>query len=85
MLSECLEALNINPDGVYVDLTFGGGGHAAAILDRLAPSGKLFGFDQDPDAQANAIEDSRFTLIASNFRFFPNVVFNLIFCVFPGD
>lgn len=71
MLQECLEALNIDPDGVYVDLTFGGGGHSAAILDRLSAKGKLFAFDQDPDAQENSIDDPRFRLIAANFRHFP--------------
>lgn len=68
LLKECLEGLNIRPDGVYVDVTFGGGGHSAAILDLLGPSGRLFAFDQDPDAQANAPRDERFNLIPLNFR-----------------
>ena len=69
MLAECLEGLHLKPGGVYVDVTFGGGGHSRAILERLE-GGKLFGFDQDDDAQANAaaIDDKRFTLIAANFR-----------------
>ncbi len=70
MLSECLEGLQIKPDGVYVDVTFGGGGHSKAILERLGEHGKLLGFDQDPDAKHNAeaIEDKRFTFIDANFR-----------------
>jgi 16S rRNA (cytosine1402-N4)-methyltransferase len=71
MLQECIEALKIDPKGVYVDLTFGGGGHSAAILDELSAEGKLFAFDQDPDALENTIDDPRFKLIASNFRHFP--------------
>lgn len=70
MLHECLEGLQIQPDGVYVDVTFGGGGHSRAILERLT-TGRLLVFDQDPDAVANAAEwkdDSRFTFIAANFR-----------------
>lgn len=70
MLHECLEGLQIQPDGVYVDVTFGGGGHSRAILERLT-TGRLLVFDQDPDAIANAAEwkdDSRFTFIAANFR-----------------
>jgi len=69
LLIESVEGLNIKPDGVYVDVTFGGGGHSKEILSRLNEKGKLFGFDQDNDAQANIIEDSRFTLIPQNFRF----------------
>lgn len=71
MLQECLEALNIKPEGTYVDLTFGGGGHAAAILSKLT-TGKLYVFDQDPDAKANAValNDDRLIFIASNFRYF---------------
>lgn len=70
MLSECLEGLQIQPDGIYVDVTFGGGGHSRAILERLT-TGRLLVFDQDPDAAENAGEfkdDSRFTFIAANFR-----------------
>jgi 16S rRNA (cytosine1402-N4)-methyltransferase len=69
LLKESVDGLNIKPDGVYVDVTFGGGGHSKEILSRLNEKGKLFGFDQDNDAQRNMIEDSRFTLIPQNFRF----------------
>ncbi|WP_335973718.1 16S rRNA (cytosine(1402)-N(4))-methyltransferase RsmH [Gaetbulibacter jejuensis] len=69
LLNETVEGLNIKPDGVYVDVTFGGGGHSKAILKQLGPDGKLFAFDQDQDALSNAIEDERFTLINENFRF----------------
>ena len=69
LLQETVEGLNIKPDGVYVDVTFGGGGHSREILDRLGPNGRLFGFDQDEDAQANIIKDERFVLIPENFRF----------------
>ena len=68
MLSETLEGLSLRPDGTYVDVTFGGGGHSRAILERLGPEGRLFAFDQDEDARANALDDSRFTLIGENFR-----------------
>ncbi|KFC59522.1 16S rRNA methyltransferase [Flavobacterium gilvum] len=69
LLHASVDGLNINPDGVYVDVTFGGGGHSKEILRRLGPNGKLFAFDQDEDALANAIPDERFTLINENFRF----------------
>lgn len=69
LLIEAVEGLNIKPDGVYVDVTFGGGGHSREILKRLGPSGKLFAFDQDKDALLNAIDDPRFKLIHENFRF----------------
>jgi 16S rRNA (cytosine1402-N4)-methyltransferase len=69
LLKETVDGLNIKPDGVYVDVTFGGGGHSAEILRRLGPDGKLFAFDQDEDALANALPDERFTLINENFRF----------------
>lgn len=69
LLHETVDGLNIKPDGVYVDVTFGGGGHSKEILSRLGPTGKLFAFDQDEDAQANALQDERFTLIDQNFRF----------------
>jgi len=72
LLKECIENLNIEPGGVYVDLTFGGGGHSKAILEKLDAKGKLFAFDQDADAQKNALKDPRFTLIAQNFRFMKN-------------
>mgnify|MGYP006190254109 CR=1 FL=1 len=69
LLKETVEGLNIQPSGVYVDVTFGGGGHSREILKHLGPAGKLFAFDQDKDALANKIEDERFTLINENFRF----------------
>lgn len=69
LLKETVDGLNIKPDGVYVDVTFGGGGHSREIMKRLGPSGRLFGFDQDEDAQANVIDDERFVLIPENFRF----------------
>lgn len=69
LLKETVDGLNIKPDGVYVDVTFGGGGHSREIINRLGPNGKLFGFDQDEDAQANIIDDERFVLIPENFRF----------------
>lgn len=68
MLNECIENLNIRPDGTYVDVTFGGGGHSRAILSHLGPEGRLFAFDQDADALANAIDDPRFKLIHENFK-----------------
>jgi 16S rRNA (cytosine1402-N4)-methyltransferase len=69
LLKECVDGLNIKPDGVYVDVTFGGGGHSREILSRLNDKGKLFAFDQDEDAKRNVIDDPRFTLIPQNFRF----------------
>ncbi len=69
LLHETVDGLAIRPDGVYVDVTFGGGGHSREILRRLGPTGKLFAFDQDEDAQQNAIPDSRFVLIPENFRY----------------
>ncbi len=76
MLDASLEALNLGGDGgeregIWMDATFGGGGHSRAMLQRLGKKSKLFGFDQDPDAASNALEDERFTLIAANFRFAP--------------
>ncbi|HLV46406.1 MAG TPA: 16S rRNA (cytosine(1402)-N(4))-methyltransferase RsmH [Flavobacterium sp.] len=68
LLNESVDGLDIHPDGIYVDVTFGGGGHSREILKRLGPKGKLFAFDQDEDAQQNAIDDERFTLIGQNFR-----------------
>ena len=67
MLSEAVEGLAIRPEGTYVDVTFGGGGHSRAILSALSPEGHLYAFDQDEDARANAIDDPRFTLIGENF------------------
>ena len=69
MLDECISALNIKPNGVYVDLTMGGGGHTREILKHLGPEGHLYSLDQDPDAEANAPDDERHTFVASNFRF----------------
>jgi 16S rRNA (cytosine1402-N4)-methyltransferase len=69
LLKESVDGLNIQPSGVYVDVTFGGGGHSREILKRLGPQGKLFAFDQDKDALANKIDDERFSLINENFRF----------------
>jgi 16S rRNA (cytosine1402-N4)-methyltransferase len=71
MLHECIDGLRINPAGTYVDVTFGGGGHSKEILAKLGPDGKLFSFDQDPDAweQAEKIDDERLTLITANFRY----------------
>jgi 16S rRNA (cytosine1402-N4)-methyltransferase len=69
LLHETVDGLNIKPDGIYVDVTFGGGGHSKEILKRLGPNGKLFAFDQDEDAIANALPDERFTLIHENFRY----------------
>ena len=72
LLPQTLEALDIKPDGIYVDCTFGGGGHSRAIVERLSPAGHLYGFDQDEDAVARAIDDPRFTMVHSNFRFLRN-------------
>ncbi|WOD44372.1 16S rRNA (cytosine(1402)-N(4))-methyltransferase RsmH [Hwangdonia lutea] len=69
LLKETVDGLNIKEDGVYVDVTFGGGGHSKEILKRLGENGKLFAFDQDLDALENAIDDERFTLIHENFRY----------------
>ena len=69
LLKETVDGLAIKPDGVYVDVTFGGGGHSREILKRLGDQGKLFAFDQDKDALDNALDDPRFTLINENFRF----------------
>lgn len=69
LLKETVDGLNIQPEGIYVDVTFGGGGHSREILSRLGPGGKLYAFDQDKDALENAIDDQRFTLINENFRF----------------
>jgi 16S rRNA (cytosine1402-N4)-methyltransferase len=72
LLQACIEFLDIKPDGIYVDLTFGGGGHSKLILKHLNADGKLFAFDQDADAKKNALKDKRFTLIPENFRFIKN-------------
>ena len=73
MLEECIEGLNINPGGVYADVTFGGGGHSRAILSRLT-TGHLYAFDQDEDARQNIIDDPRFTFIPQNFKYFKNFI-----------
>jgi 16S rRNA (cytosine1402-N4)-methyltransferase len=72
LLKDCIELLNIRRDGIYVDLTFGGGGHSKAILSELGAEGRLFAFDQDEDAARNVIGDPRFTLIPHNFRYMRN-------------
>lgn len=69
LLKESVDGLNIKPDGIYVDVTFGGGGHSKEILSRLGPNGRLFAFDQDEDALENTLDDERFVLINENFRF----------------
>lgn len=74
LLDESVSALNIKSDGIYVDATFGGGGHSREILRRLGPQGRLIAFDQDEDALANAPEDERLILVHSNFRFVHNFV-----------
>lgn len=72
LLKETIQRLDIKPDGIYVDVTFGGGGHSRAIVEKLSPSGHLYGFDQDQDARQNAIDDQRFTFVYSNFKFLRN-------------
>lgn len=72
LLPQTLESLDIKPDGIYIDATFGGGGHSRAILERLGENGRLLGFDQDLDAISNAPDDPRFTFVRSNFRFVSN-------------
>ncbi len=72
LLKECIEGLNIKPDGVYVDVTFGGGGHSKEILKNLGKDGVLIAFDQDPDAQRNKIDDPRFLFVDQNFSFLKN-------------
>ena len=72
MLDECLEGLDINPKGTYIDLTYGGGGHSKEIVKRLSSEGHLYGFDQDLDAMKGAMQDERFTFVRSNFRYLRN-------------
>ena len=72
LLKASVDGMNIRPDGVYVDVTFGGGGHSKEILRRLGPKGHLYGFDQDADAEKNIVEDNRFTFVRSNFRYLHN-------------
>ena len=71
LLDECINGLQIKPGGIYVDCTFGGGGHSKAILEHLW-KGKLIAFDQDPEARKNSLEDERFIFVESNFRFLKN-------------
>jgi len=72
LLKESVDGLDIKPDGIYVDVTFGGGGHSREILRRLGPEGRLFSFDQDEDAEQNIVDDSRLTFVRSNFRYLKN-------------
>lgn len=72
LLNECIDGLSIKPNGIYVDVTFGGGGHSRAIMENLDKNGHLYGFDQDQDAIANAIDDKRFTFVYSNFAYISN-------------
>ena len=72
LLKESVGGLEIKPDGVYVDVTFGGGGHSREILSRLGSDGHLYGFDQDEDAEQNIVSDKRFTFVRSNFRYLKN-------------
>ena len=72
MLEQCVAGLNINPDGVYVDVTFGGGGHSRVIMSKLSEKGKLIVFDQDPDAKMNAWDDERLIFVPSNFAYLKN-------------
>lgn len=72
LLNQCLDGLNINPDGVYVDVTFGGGGHSKAIFERLSAKGKLIAFDQDPDAKNNIWNAPNFYFVPANFAFLQN-------------
>jgi len=72
LLNESVNALNIKPDGIYVDVTFGGGGHSRRILECLGENGRLYAFDQDEDAAKNVIDDRRFTFIQQNFRYMKN-------------
>jgi len=72
LLKESVDGLNIVPDGIYVDVTFGGGGHSREILSRLGENGHLYSFDQDEDAEKNILNDNRFTFVRSNFRYLRN-------------
>ena len=72
LLNESIDGLDIKPDGIYVDVTFGGGGHSKEILRRLGKKGHLYSFDQDPDAEKNIVDDDRFTFVRSNFRYLKN-------------
>lgn len=72
LLNQCLDGLNIDPDGVYVDVTFGGGGHSRVIYERLSAKGKLVAFDQDPDAKNNTWQAPNFHFVPANFAFLQN-------------
>lgn len=72
LLKESVDGLSIKPDGIYVDVTYGGGGHSREILRRLGPRGRLFAFDQDADAEQNVVDDERLTFVRSNFRYLTN-------------
>lgn len=72
LLHESIDGLDIKPNGVYVDVTFGGGGHSREILKRLGKNGRLYSFDQDADAERNIVDDDRFTFVRSNFRYLSN-------------
>ena len=72
LLKETIDGLSLQPSGTYVDVTFGGGGHSSEILKRLSSQGKLFAFDQDPEAADNVMEDDRLTFIQQNFSFLKN-------------
>ena len=82
LFNECLDGLNIQPDGIYVDVTFGGGGHSKGILSRLGKNGHLYSFDQDEDAQKIIINDKRFTFVRSNFKYLSNfMMYHGVECV----
>ena len=83
LLSASLEALDIKPDGVYIDATYGGGGHSRALVERLSPQGHLFGFDRDIEAVERAMKDSRFTMIHGNFSYLTN--FMRFHGILPGS
>ena len=72
LLEECISALSISPDGVYIDVTFGGGGHSKRIHDELSVNGRLISFDQDQDAQKNTWDSPNFTFVAANFEHLTN-------------
>ena len=72
LLKESVDGMNIQPDGTYVDVTFGGAGHSREILSRLGEGGRLLGFDQDEDAERNIVNDTHFTFVRSNFRYLHN-------------
>ena len=72
LLEESIDGLAIKPGGIYVDVTFGGGGHSREILRRMDPTAHLYSFDQDADAERNIMDDDRFTFVRSNFRYLKN-------------